>query len=309
MMEGSSREVEVRKRLLEGEGSINGEGRGYPAPASIRRRVPAAKSMLRYFHVEVRCNIVIQGIVSPLRQVVAKHMVQETDPDIQRFKDAVSDVINKRTDEIGIGQTRHFEHKTKCNLTAIKIGIDVKEDEKSSSNDEIGDETEAKPRSMILVVCVASRPQFISSEGFEKDLKKIVQDSAPFSTLSLMELGFLSQNTSTQASLAAGFDVLVQRYGLDRIGETRRQVAEVKSQMQRNIQDVLERGELLEDVAEKSNEMAETAVRFHKTATKIKRRNRCRHWKAWICGIFCCALVVTIVVVPIVVMSDKIKVH
>ena len=86
-----------------------------------------------------------------------------------------------------------------------------------------------------------------------------VTRAIPLARMSATDLSLLRQNTDVQ-SLRKVLNALVQRFGLDKITETRRQVAEVKRVMHQNIEAALERGEdLRKSVGE---ELAETTLRF-----------------------------------------------
>ena len=68
----------MKERLLGGESSFNGPGesigqkRSYSSSQSSSRRggrVRPEDSLLRYFEVHIRGNVIVDGINSPLRQV------------------------------------------------------------------------------------------------------------------------------------------------------------------------------------------------------------------------------------------------
>mmetsp|Transcript_37550 Transcript_37550/g.60284 ORF Transcript_37550/g.60284 Transcript_37550/m.60284 type:complete len:344 (-) Transcript_37550:431-1462(-) len=323
-------DAEFKKALLGDPRSING---GSSAPVVISGnmrgggvitvnnksfhnldKVSPKESLLRYFHVEVRGDIIIQGIVSPLRQVVSKYIVDTYDKSLSVYKDTVADVMNKHLSDIAVGEWKSFERKGSCRVIVVKEGIDCEAEraargkggEPTKGDDEEYptetapdniEETEVRPRSLEVCICCAARTDFSLSENFVRELKTAILVAVPFSELTLMDLGFLAQNEKIQNRVYAVCHKLVQRHGLDKLLETRKQVAEVKEVMHRNIEAALERGEDLQEVCEKTEELTEDSMRFRKTTVQIRRRHCCAVWRSRIIGGICCLLLVAIVAV------------
>jgi len=320
-------DAEFRKALLDDPRSING---GSSAPVVISGnmrgggvitvnnksfhnldKVSPKESLLRYFHVEVRGDIIIQGIVSPLRQVVSKYIVDKYDKSLSIYKDTVADVMNKHLSDLAVGEWKSFERKGLCRVIVVKEGIDCEAERRAArgteratkgggvdDDDDVGhlpetagladnniEETEVRPRSLEVCICCAARTDFSLSEKFVRELKTAILVAVPFSDLTLMDLGFLAQNEKIQNRVYAVCHKLVQRHGLDKLLETRKQVAEVKEVMHRNIEAALERGEDLQEVCEKTEELTEDSMRFKKTTVQIRRRHCCAAWKSRIIGV------------------------
>uniref|UniRef100_A0A7S3YU45 Uncharacterized protein n=2 Tax=Lotharella globosa TaxID=91324 RepID=A0A7S3YU45_9EUKA len=146
--------------------------------------------------------------------------------------------MNTRIDLIELNDWKHFEKRGICQLPTIKVEVDMGT---PVMTDSLEEETDAKPKSLVVAICVAARPEFSASERFARELRAGVLIAVPFKDLTLMELGLLAQNHQIQARLTRVFEKLVQKYGLDKLQETRRQVAEVKQAMHRNIEAALQR--------------------------------------------------------------------
>jgi len=58
----------------------------------------------------------------------------------------------------------------------------------------------------------------------------------------------------------------------DRVGQLRGQVDEVRGVMSQNIERVMERGEKLDDLVDKTGQLEANAVRFRQTSNKVKRK-------------------------------------
>lgn len=70
----------------------------------------------------------------------------------------------------------------------------------------------------------------------------------------------------------------------ERISKIQDQLTEVKDVMTRNIDKVLERGEKIEILVDKSHQMEQHAFKFHRKAVKLKRKFCCRSIKWWLFG-------------------------
>mmetsp|Transcript_7415 Transcript_7415/g.10400 ORF Transcript_7415/g.10400 Transcript_7415/m.10400 type:complete len:340 (-) Transcript_7415:165-1184(-) len=332
---------DLQKRLLDKSGSINGPnvvkvpsmsdvGEDHLEPQHLKPhnriievankslhaekdKVPPAKSSLRYFHVEVRGNIVIQGIVSPFRQIVSRHTVDTHDPSINMYKDAVADVVNKHAEQVSDGEHHQFEKKGLCKVTLLKIGVvceanRLENASLSDAEERFGEETEIRPKSLQVLICCAVRHDFCLTERFVNELESTILVIIPFADLNIMQLGLLGQDANTQAQLHSAFHKLVQKYGLDKLQETRRQVAEVKQAMHKNIKAALERGENLQEVCDKTEEMTEESMRFRTTAIEVRRQTCFSRWRARGIALICCVILLAVIVVPLVVYFCHIKV-
>eukprot|EP00466_Bigelowiella_natans_P002076 jgi/Bigna1/142326/aug1.69_g17034 len=257
-------------------------------------KVSPKESLLRYFHVEVRGDIIIQGgYCKNANTFFPESMIQLYDVNIcfQNFnvdtydkslsvyKDTVADVMNKHLSDIAVGEWKSFERKGSCRVIVVKEGIDCEAEraargkggEPTKGDDEEYptetapdniEETEVRPRSLEVCICCAARTDFSLSQNFVRELKTAILVAVPFSELTLMDLGFLAQNEKIQNRVYAVCHKLVQRHGLDKLLETRKQVAEVKEVMHRNIEAALERGEDLQEVCEKTEELTEDSMRL-----------------------------------------------
>ena len=83
---------------------------------------------------------------------------------------------------------------------------------------------------------------------------------------------------------------------LDKLSRLQNQVEDVKGVMQNNISKVLERGENLEVLVDRTQVLAQSAEQFHKRAKKVKWNMWCQNMKMW----FLLFLVVGIIIGAIV---------
>ena len=94
----------------------------------------------------------------------------------------------------------------------------------------------------------------------------------------------------------------------DSLSRVQGQVKEVIGVMQTNIGKVLDRGDRLEDLQDKTDDLAAGALTFHKSATKLQKKLWWKNMKIRICFILAILLVIGVVVVSVI-MSDKGGVH
>ncbi len=297
--------VNTDPRDFADEGSGIGQRRAEVAP-----RVRPRESLLKYFEVHLRGTVNVHGINNaPLRQVVLKHEVDPADASMQRYKDAVFDVADQRLDSMPVGVPKQFEFKGLCRLPAIKVKVNVRAgtDVPSDGAETGGLYGDASTGEIFLCICCAARPEFSATDFFMRELTTGVTRAIPLARMSATDLSLLRQNTDVQSELRKVLNALVQRFGLDKITETRRQVAEVKRVMHQNIEAALERGEDLSEVREKTEELAETTLRFKKTAVQVKRVQRKRSCRAWCMGLCCLIVLIVIIAVPIIFLTDKNK--
>jgi len=78
----------------------------------------------------------------------------------------------------------------------------------------------------------------------------------------------------------------------DRVGQLRGQVDEVRGVMSQNIERVMERGEKLDDLVDKTGALEQNAVRFRQTSKKVRRKMWWKNTKM--------TLIIVVVVVAII---------
>lgn len=82
----------------------------------------------------------------------------------------------------------------------------------------------------------------------------------------------------------------------DGIGKVKNQVNEVMIVMNQNIEKVLERGEKVEELLDKTSELELSATQFHSTSRKVRRKMWCRNVRMWIICLSVIAVVLTIII-------------
>mmetsp|Transcript_17421 Transcript_17421/g.31268 ORF Transcript_17421/g.31268 Transcript_17421/m.31268 type:complete len:286 (+) Transcript_17421:5-862(+) len=263
-----------------------------------------ACACFRYFHVEARGNVVMQGMISPFIQAIGKYSVDESDKSIHLYKDAIADVINHKFDYVQNGSYRVFERKGICKLPTLKVDINNIQPDPTKTDKDVDDDMDVnlKPRSITVAICVAARPDFDVTQQFVRELRAGVLIAVPWKELTMMELGFLRQNELVQKRLSAVFAKLVRKHGKDKLEETRKQVQEVKKVMQKNIQAALTRGENLNEVCQQTEQLEHEATRFKRSAVTVNRTQRCKYCRAWCCAAICFIIVAAVIAVPIVVV-------
>ncbi|XP_052798492.1 uncharacterized protein LOC128230342 [Mya arenaria] len=91
----------------------------------------------------------------------------------------------------------------------------------------------------------------------------------------------------------------------DKISKLKEQVNEVKGIMKNNIEKVIERGDKVEELSGRTENLAETSVRFRSNATDLRKSTQCMNRKL-ICCIVCVVVVVVTAVTLIVLFSLKV---
>lgn len=83
---------------------------------------------------------------------------------------------------------------------------------------------------------------------------------------------------------------------VDGVSKVKKQVEEVMVVMTSNIEKVVDRGERLESLLDKTNELEVSATQFHSTAKKVKRHMWCKNFKMWIVLLGVVAAIVTLII-------------
>ena len=86
----------------------------------------------------------------------------------------------------------------------------------------------------------------------------------------------------------------------DRLCQLERQMKEVKRILRNDIEKIVNRGEKLQDLVDRSQQLATGAMTFHYAARKLRRRTECKNRKI---GIIIVAVVVSVISVPIVIRT------
>ena len=89
--------------------------------------------------------------------------------------------------------------------------------------------------------------------------------------------------------------------GGDKLASVNARVEDVKVSLQKNIELAITRGEKIDEMQEKSEQLAEDASHFQSSARKVRRMAWMRYWKM----IAVIALIVVIVIVLIVVSAKN----
>jgi hypothetical protein len=95
---------------------------------------------------------------------------------------------------------------------------------------------------------------------------------------------------------------LIAKYGTDKLANTQAKVEEVKLAMQDNISTALERGEKLDALEDKAEDLEHHSTQFKKGSTRVHRMMRCRNYKAT-CVI--CTLVLVVIAIIIIIIATK----
>lgn len=154
----------------------------------------------------------------------------------------------------------------------------------------------------ILFLCVA-----------DSDMGK----PAPHSCLAEIKKHFQRGNYGSRAVTASSHE-LDQQFGnvliqeMDRfskpgnaggaMGELQSQVEEVKGILTQNIEKVMERGDRLDDLMDKTYELEEQSIRFQKTSRKVRTRFWWKNLKMKIIMV-CVAVIVVLVLILIILFS------
>nr|XP_039262810.1 vesicle-associated membrane protein 4-like [Styela clava] len=93
--------------------------------------------------------------------------------------------------------------------------------------------------------------------------------------------------------------------GSEKVRQVQRQVGEVVGVMQTNIDKVLDRGERLEDLQDKSENLADTATDFNVRARRLQKRMWWKQMKMKICLGASLALIILIIVLSVALKARK----
>lgn len=93
--------------------------------------------------------------------------------------------------------------------------------------------------------------------------------------------------------------------GSEKVRQVQRQVGEVVGVMQNNIEKVLDRGERLEDLQDKSENLADTATDFNVRARRLQKRMWWKQMKMKICIGISLLLIILIIVLSVALKAHK----
>jgi len=82
----------------------------------------------------------------------------------------------------------------------------------------------------------------------------------------------------------------------DDIRRIRSEIQTVMDVMVQNLDKVLERGEKIEVLIDQTDKLQTQSYRMKSSATRLKRRLWCKNLYLWVCIIFCCAILIAVVV-------------
>lgn len=82
----------------------------------------------------------------------------------------------------------------------------------------------------------------------------------------------------------------------DQMSQLRMKVDEVKGVMTENIEKVLERGDKLDDLVLKTQDLEESSIMFRSTAKKVRRKYWWRNFRMWIILILIVLVIITLIV-------------
>lgn len=89
----------------------------------------------------------------------------------------------------------------------------------------------------------------------------------------------------------------------DRVGQLRGQVDDVRGVMSQNIERVMERGERLDDLVDKTGNLEQNAVKFRQTSRKVKRKMWWKNTKMTLILIVVAIAIILIIIFSVVPMG------
>lgn len=93
--------------------------------------------------------------------------------------------------------------------------------------------------------------------------------------------------------------------GSEKVRQVQKQVGEVMGVMQNNIEKVIDRGERLEDLQDKSDNLADTATDFNMRAKRLQRKMWWKNMRMKLCVGFFIFLVILIIVLSVTLGGKK----
>eukprot|EP00954_Amorphochlora_amoebiformis_P012474 974261-Amorphochlora_amoeboformis.AAC.2 len=100
------------------------------------------------------------------------------------------------------------------------------------------------------------------------------------------------------------FKAVDQKYGVDKLKDTQAKVDGLKNQLHNNMQDLLERGEQLDEIQMNADQLDQDAKGFKATATDLKWKFCCLNAKWTILLTLFLITIITVIVVAAVCTSD-----
>ena len=85
----------------------------------------------------------------------------------------------------------------------------------------------------------------------------------------------------------------------DKLASVNQRVNDVKSSLQKNIELAITRGEKIDEMAEKSEQLAEDASTFQASARKVRQKLWARYWKLIAIAVVVAVLLIVIIVVSV----------
>jgi hypothetical protein len=202
--------------------------------------------------------------------------------------------IDKRAIQEGLsGERPPFEEITDRILNKTPTGTEVRT---SYDSERVGYHVQVQRDLIYLVVCLRGYPRQLAFEFLQK-----VRDQFE-AKFSVAELRKMTKPDALNASFRGTLKAIAQAYTTrrDKISQVQDQVKEVHTMMQRNIEDVLERGERLDNLVEQADELRDTASAFHRQSSTLKKRMCQRNVAAASCIIVLVLLIILAIVLGVV---------
>lgn len=223
--------------------------------------------------------------------------------------------VARRTDNVVIAQRVHVPSRTDdylanvkrvlsspgwANVTTDKLSLDDGDNTFYVLIDEAG-------RAYIAVASKSYPARHIydspdgRNQGFLGAVQRGFLSNYGDSTLTCGPDGYTSRAKSMLKELCDRYNNLRD---IDKISKVQAQVADVTGIMQENIKLVMERGDRVDQLEERTQALNEQAGRFEKSSTTLKKTMRCRSWKLT-AAITAVVLVVLAIIIIIIVEENK----
>jgi hypothetical protein len=115
-----------------------------------------------------------------------------------------------------------------------------------------------------------------NSRGILGALKREVVEKFPDVSLTCPAQGLTNKTQPLLKALCEEFNDIK---AIDKIAQVQSKVDAVTGVMQKNIELALKNTDRLEDIDEKSVQLADSAKKFNSASTALKRKMQCRYWK------------------------------
>lgn len=194
---------------------------------------------------------------------------------------------------LGAGERPKFEEIADRILNKTPTGTDVRT---SYDSGNVGYHVQVHQDLIYLAVCLRGYPRQLAFDFLQQVREQFETRYAP------ADLRRMTKPDALDAAFRPTLKALTQTYTTrqDKIAQLQGEVRDIHAVMQRNIEDVLERGERLDDLVEQADALRNTAGTFQRQSGTLKKRMCQKNVAAASCIIVLVILIILAIVLGVV---------